>query len=343
MVKMEDVARRARVSTSTVSHVLNGTRKVSAQTVDAVQQAVRELGYIPNTLARSLARSRTYTLGVAISALSNHYFSETVHAIETECARHGLMMLFADTHDDPVQELRVVEALHHRRVDGILLAPSSDPERAALGYLRTHAIPTVLVDRLAAEGFDQVGVENRASTQALVTHLIGHGHQRIGMIAGHRGLSTTEERIEGYQQALSDANLKFDDRLLVNGQSNSESARRAALSLLALPVPPTAIMAANNLMTIGAMQALREAGVQVPDQMALVGFDDFDWADFFLPRLSVIAQPVKALGERAVQLLLQRIDDPDGERQSERLPATLRIRNSCGCPFGVPLKGIEPT
>ncbi|WP_110949584.1 LacI family DNA-binding transcriptional regulator [Pseudomonas bohemica] len=331
MVKMEDVARLARVSTSTVSHVLNGTRKVSPRTLDAVQQAVRELGYIPNTLARSLARSRTNTIGVAISALSNHYFSETVHAIETECERHGIMMLFVDTHDDPEQELRVVRALHHRRVDGILLAPSSDPERAALVYLQANAIPTVLVDRLAADGFDQVGVENRESTQALVAHLIGHGHQRIGMIAGHRGLSTTEERIEGYRQALSQAGLAFDEALLVNGESNSESARRAAATLLALAKPPSAIMAANNLMTIGAMHALRNANIAVPEQMALVGFDDFDWADLFLPRLSVIAQPVHALGARAVQLLLQRIDSPDGTRQSERLAATLRIRNSCGC------------
>ncbi|HXR00557.1 MAG TPA: LacI family DNA-binding transcriptional regulator, partial [Pseudomonas sp.] len=282
MVKMEDVARRARVSTSTVSHVLNGTRKVSPHTIEAVQQAVRALGYIPNTLARSLARSRTNTIGVAISALSNHYFSETVHAIETECARHGIMMLFVDTHDDPGQELRVVQALHHRRVDGILLAPSSDPQRAALAYLQANAIPTVLVDRMAFEGFDQVGVENRESTRELVAHLIGHGHRRIGMIAGHRGLSTTEERIEGYRQALADGGLVFEDALLVNGQSNSGSARVAACQLLGLPTPPSAILAANNLMTIGAMHALRDAQIAVPEQMALVGFDDFDWADFFL-------------------------------------------------------------
>jgi LacI family transcriptional regulator len=332
VVKMEDVARRARVSTSTVSHVLNGTRKVSPQTIEAVQQAVRALGYIPNTLARSLARSRTNTIGVAISALSNHYFSETVHAIETECARHGIMMLFVDTHDDPGQELRVVQALHHRRVDGILLAPSSDPQRAALAYLQANAIPTVLVDRMTFEGFDQVGVENRESTRELVAHLIGHGHRRIGMIAGHRGLSTTEERIEGYRQALADAGLVFEDALLVNGQSNSGSARVATRQLLGIPAPPSAILAANNLMTIGAMHALRDALIAVPEQMALVGFDDFDWADYFLPRLSVIAQPVQALGARAVQLLLQRIQTPDGTRLSERLAATLRIRNSCGCP-----------
>ncbi|WP_130909131.1 LacI family DNA-binding transcriptional regulator, partial [Pseudomonas antarctica] len=137
MVTMDDVASRAGVSTSTVSHVLNGTRKVSAATVQAVQRAIAELGYIPNTLARSLARSSTSTIGVAISALSNHYFSEMVHAIEAECTKHGFMMLFVDPRDDPEQELRVVAALHHRRVDGILLAPSTGSK--ALWFLQARA------------------------------------------------------------------------------------------------------------------------------------------------------------------------------------------------------------
>nr|WP_206379671.1 LacI family DNA-binding transcriptional regulator [Pseudomonas veronii] len=326
---MDDVASRAGVSTSTVSHVLNGTRKVSPATVQAVQRAIQELGYIPNTLARSLARSSTSTIGVAISALSNHYFSETVHAIETECAKHGYMMLFVDTHDDPEQELRVVTALHHRRVDGIVLAPSNGS--LALEYLKANEIPAVLVDRMMSEHFDQVGVENTQPTQALIEHLIAHGHRRIGFIAGRTGFSTTDERVAGYRAALHAAGLAFDPQLLVNGGSNSEPARQATVQLLGLSAPPTAIMAGNNLMTLGAMHALRDAQLEVPRQMALVGFDDFDWADFFVPRLSLIAQPVKALGARAVDLLLQRMASPDAPLQSVRLAPTLQLRNSCGC------------
>ena len=329
MVTMDDVASRAGVSTSTVSHVLNGTRKVSPATVQAVQRAIQELGYIPNTLARSLARSSTSTIGVAISALSNHYFSETVHAIETECAKHGYMMLFVDTHDDPEQELRVVTALHHRRVDGIVLAPSNGS--LALEYLKANEIPAVLVDRMMSEHFDQVGVENTQPTQALIEHLIAHGHRRIGFIAGRTGFSTTDERVAGYCAALHAAGLAFDPQLLVNGGSNSEPARQATVQLLGLAAPPTAIMAGNNLMTLGAMHALRDAQLEVPRQMALVGFDDFDWADFFVPRLSLIAQPVKALGARAVDLLLQRMASPDAPLQSVRLAPTLQLRNSCGC------------
>ncbi|WP_248730320.1 LacI family DNA-binding transcriptional regulator [Pseudomonas sp. MWU13-2517] len=329
MVTMDDVASRAGVSTSTVSHVLNGTRKVSPSTVQAVQRAIQELGYIPNTLARSLARSSTSTIGVAISALSNHYFSETVHAIETECAKHGYMMLFVDTHDDPEQELRVVTALHHRRVDGMVLAPSNGSK--ALDYLRANQIPTVLVDRMMSTQFDQVGVENAQPTQALIEHLIAHGHRRIGFIAGREGFSTTDERVAGYRAALHAAGLAFDPQLLVNGGSNTEPARRATAQLLGLAAPPTAIMAGNNLMTLGAMQALRDAQIEVPGQMALVGFDDFDWADFFVPRLTLIAQPVQALGARAVDLLLQRMAAPDAPTQSVRMAPTLQLRHSCGC------------
>nr|WP_218580412.1 LacI family DNA-binding transcriptional regulator [Pseudomonas sp. Q1] len=326
---MDDVASRAGVSTSTVSHVLNGTRKVSPVTVQAVQRAIEELGYIPNTLARSLARSSTSTIGVAISALSNHYFSETVHAIETECAKHGYMMLFVDTHDDPEQELRVVTALHHRRVDGMVLAPSNGSK--ALDYLRVNQIPTVLVDRMMSEQFDQVGVDNAQPTQALIAHLIAHGHRRIGFIAGREGFSTTDERVAGYRAALQAAGLPFDPQLLVNGGSNTQPARQATAQLLGLAAPPTAIMAGNNLMTLGAMHALRDAHIAVPGQMALVGFDDFDWADFFVPRLTLIAQPVQALGARAVDLLLQRMARPDAPTQSVRLAPTLRLRHSCGC------------
>ncbi|KRP66929.1 LacI family DNA-binding transcriptional regulator [Pseudomonas orientalis] len=329
MVTMDDVARRAGVSTSTVSHVLNGTRKVSPATVQAVQQAIQALGYAPNTLARSLARSSTSTIGVAISALSNHYFSETVHAIETACARHGYMMLFVDTHDDPEQELRVVTALHQRRVDGIVLAPSNGS--LALDYLRANAIPAVLVDRMMSEQFDQVGVENSQATQALIAHLIAHGHRRIGFIAGRAGFSTTDERVAGYQAALQAAGLGFDPQLLVNGGSNTEPARQATVQLLSLAAPPTAIMAGNNLMTLGAMQALRDAHIDVPGQMALVGFDDFEWADFFLPRLTLIAQPVQQLGARAVELLLHRMATPTAPKHSVRLAPRLHVRNSCGC------------
>jgi LacI family transcriptional regulator len=332
LAKMEDVAREANVSLTTVSHVLNGTRKVNPETAAAVKEAMRKVGYVPNTLARALAGAASSTIGVAVSALTNHYFSESVRAIEAECARHGLMMFFADTHDDPQQELKVVQSLHQRQVDGIVLAPTRDPGLRTMEYLRANKIASVLIDRTIPCEFDQVGVENKLSSMELVSHLIKeHGHRRIGLISGAAGLSTTDERIAGYRGALKKTGLPFDAGLIRCGESSLEPARLATTQLLGLDNPPTAIMAANNLMTIGTMHALRDAHIDVPKKMALVGFDDFDWADYFSPRLTVMAQPLEELGARSVQLLIKRINAPDEKPRIVKLAPSLRLRNSCGC------------
>jgi LacI family transcriptional regulator len=328
---MSDVARAAQVSVSTVSHVLNGTRKVDPETERLVREAIAQVGYVPNILARSLARSTTNTIGVAVPGITNHYFTDTVQAIEAECVKHGLMMLFVDTHDDPEQELRVVQALHERRVDGIVLAPTADPQGRVLSYLEESKVPTVLVDRIVSDRFDQVGVENIESMAILVNHLIGHGHRRIGFIAGAQAVSTSAERLKGYELALQRAGIPWDPSLVRKGQSMIEPARMVTRELLALPVPPTAVVAANNMMTIGAMRGLRDAGLSIPRQMALVGFDDFDWADYFEPRLTVMAQPGKEIGLRAVRLLLQRLKNADRKWQTVRLAPELRVRQSCGC------------
>ncbi len=328
---MDDVARAAQVSVSTVSHVINGTRKVHAETTHKVEQAIAALGYIPNSLARSLARSATSTIGVAIPALSNHYFAETVQAIDTECAKHGLMMMLTDTHDDPALELRVIQSLHQRRVDGILFAPSSGPDSPALQYLKANQIPTVLVDRLHGQDFDQVGVENVQSTARMIAHLIEHGHRRIGFLSGTPASSTSSERLEGYHLALEHAGIAFDASLVECGFSGIKPAQLATQRLLSLPTPPTAIMASNNLMVIGAMHTLRDQHLQVPQDMALVGFDDFDWAAFFNPRLTVVRQPLEQQGSLAVQLLVQRIETPERLHAVHRLSPELMIRDSCGC------------
>jgi LacI family transcriptional regulator len=328
---MDDVARAARVSVSTVSHVINGTRKVHSETVQKVELAIAALGYIPNTLARSLARSATSTIGVAIPALSNHYFAETVRAIDTECTQHGLMMLLTDTHDDPEQELRVVRSLHQRRVDGILFAPSSDPQQRALQYLRDKQVPTVLVDRLQGQDFDQVGVENTQSTARMVQHLIDHGHRRIGFVSGTPASATSAERLQGYRQALQGAGIAFDAELVVCGFSGIQPAQRATQQLLDLAAPPSALVAANNLMTIGALHTLKDRGMQVPQHVALVGFDDFDWAGFFTPRLTVVSQPLEQQGKLAVQMLMRRIQGSTDAPEILRLTPTLMLRESCGC------------
>ncbi len=332
MATIVDVARRAGVSVSTVSHVVNHTRTVSPQTTRSVEQAIAAVGYTPNTIARSLARSATNSVGIAISAISNPYFSDIICAIETECARLGMMVFLSDTQEDPALELRVVQALHQRRVDGIILAPSADPERKALRYLEQSGVPCVLVDRLLSSRFDRVGVQNRWAMDLLVSHLIGHGHRRIGLIAGQPGFATTLERIDGYRAALRAHGLPWDDDLVHAGNPTVASAAAATAKLLALPQPPTALATGNNLATIGAVQAIRAAGLRVPADLALAGFDDFEWASCFEPRLTVIAQPCQEIGRRAAALLVERIKGADARKRSIRLKPTLIIRNSCGCP-----------
>jgi LacI family transcriptional regulator len=324
-----DVARLAGVATSTVSHVLNRTRFVSAATTLAVEDAVRAVGYTPNTLARALARSTTNTVGLAISASANRYFSDIINAIEEECAKLGMMVLLANTRDDPEQEIKVVAALHGRRVDGIILAPSGNPQRA-LAYLRDNAIPAVMVDRLPSPDFDGVGVENHDSMALLVQHLVCNGHRRIGLVAGQAGFTTTSERVEGFRAGLGRNGLPVDEALISPGHIDLRTAGAAAHRMLARPEPPTAFVGGNNLTTIGIMHALRDAGLRVPTDIALVGFDDFEWSDYFAPRLTVMAQPCRDIGLRAASRLKHRIGHAASAPGIERLKPVLIVRDSCG-------------
>ena len=327
-----DVARKAGVSVSTVSHVINRTRRVMPETTRLVEAAIESIGYRPNTLARSLKTASSKSVGIAISAISNPYFSDIICAIETECARIGLMVFLSDTQDDPERELAVVQSLHQRRVDGIILAPSPDPWRRALNYLEIVGIPCVLVDRLPNPKFDQVGVENRQAMELLIGHVASFGHARIGFIAGHPGFETTLERIDGYKSALARRELAFDPSLLVTGSASTASAMASTHALLSLARPPTAIATGNNMATIGAMRAIRALGLRAPKDLSIVGFDDFEWADCFEPRLTLLAQPCEEIGRRAAALLVERIACPDGERRTIRLAAALRLRDSCGPP-----------
>ena len=329
MTSIVDVARKAGVSVSTVSHVVNGTRRVAPATAGAVQAAIDAVGYRPNGLARALKTATTQTIGIAMSAIVNTYFSDIICAIERECARLGMMVFLADTQDEPERELAVVAALHQRRVDGVILAPSADPERRALAYLRDAGVPCVLVDRTPDPSFDQVGVNNREAMRALVDHVAGLGHRRIAYIGGHPGFETTLERILGYRDSLRRCGAPFDARYLVAGAATTDAAAAGALALLSLPDPPTAFIAGNNMTTIGAMRALRARGLRVPHDVSLAGFDDFEWADCFEPRLTLVAQPCAELGARAASLLMERIANPQGARRTIRLEANLILRESC--------------
>jgi len=329
---MTEVARAAGVSVSTVSHVVNGTRLVAPKTRERVHQAMRVLGYQHHRTARSLAAGSNQTIGLAITAASNPYWVELIQGIDGEATRAGLNLIIVDTRDDARHESAAVANLLAHHIEGLVIAPADGWRDLTLPLLRDHPIPYVVVDRIDPElRVDQVGVENEAATAAVIDHLISIGHTRIGMVAGIPGLSTSTERLRGYHLAHQRANLPVDPELIRAGSSSSEGGRKAAWELLDLPEPPTAVFAANNNMTIGALAAFRAAGVKVPRDLAVAAFDDFAWADLFSPGLTTVAQPSAAIGARAVQLLLRRMNDPGSPPQAIRLPAEIMHRESCGC------------
>lgn len=337
MVTMSDVARAANVSTTTVSHVINKTRTVLPETEKAVRAAIEVTGYAGDEIARSLRKGKTDTIGLAMSAISNPYFGDVVHAIERTASEAGYSLLLADTHDDPERERRAVTDLLSRRVDAMIVAPSADPT-AMLAQLARRAVPTVLIDRVPDEtrpGMDAIGVINDEPTASLVDHLASHGHRRIATIISRPGLTTTEERLDGYRTGLARNGLRPDPQLVQTGlDSDGDHTAEGVRRLLQLPEPPTAIVLGNNQVTISTMAALRALRLEVPGDMALAVFDDFPWADFFHPRLTAISQPVDELGQGAVTLLLDRMRDHDLPARHIRLAPTLARRESCGCATG---------
>ncbi len=326
---MQDVALAAGVSLATVSHVLNETRFVRPDTVELVRKAIRETGYTPNTLARALVRNSSSSVGLVFSWIANPYFSDIICSIESECYDAGISVLFSDTNDDPEKELKVIQDLHQRRVDGIFFAPSPDPLDRSFEYLVANEIPAVLVDRMPDKPFDKVGVDNSKALYLLVDHLAGHGYKKIGFVPGHEGYDTTHERIQGFSARMHHHGL--DPGVRIASPCNTTEEATAQVEQLLTRGQLDAIITGNNLSTIGAMKALRHLGLRVPRDIALVGIDDFEWADSFEPRLTVIAQPCQDIGRNAAALMNSRIENPTGPIRTVRLEPRLVIRESCGC------------
>jgi len=334
---MADVARLAGVSTSTVSHVVNGTRQVNPVTAGLVRRAIEQLGYHRNTVARALATSRTMTVGLGVPVTRNTTFTALVEVIERELAAAGYTVMLHDTHDDPLVQDRVVRQLLELRADGIILAPAPDPRpidgsrSPALRRAIDGGLPVVLIDRFSDEDCDQVSSDNTAPVRMLTEHLATLGHRRIAVITGLAGLSTTDERIRGYLDAVAIGGLDPDPGLVVRGESNVQIAGAAVRALFDGVDRPTAVVSLNNVMTIGAMRALVGLGLRVPQDVALVCFDDFEWAELFAPRLTAVEQDLTAMGSSAVAMLLARIADPAAATRRVRVAPAFHHRDSCGC------------
>lgn len=334
MVRMSDVAQAAGVSVTTVSHVLNNTRPVSDALRQRVMAAVAASGYTTNGIARALATRNTMLIGVVMSFLSNPFFAPLVSAIEKTARRNGYTLLLTDNHENATDEATQVRIMLDRRVDGVILAPASARPEPLLDVLTSRNTPAVLVDRFADQRFDEVGVENVEPTANLVRHFAERGHTRIAFVSGRAGLSTTVERLAGYRLGLDRAGLAYDRRLVRSGSSRIEPATEAVKALLKVPDPPTALIPANNAMTVGVLRGLRELGVRVPDDVAIAAFDDIAWADLMSPSLTAVAQPIPDMGNIAAKLLIKRITGYDGPSERVTLPPKFQHRQSCGCAAG---------
>jgi LacI family transcriptional regulator len=329
MVTMRDVARLAGVSITTVSHVVNDTRPVAADTRDRVLAAVEQTGYTGDAIARSLVTGGTRTIGLALPLTGNSHAPTLIAAVEAAATAAGYTLILADTHDDEEPEGVALRALRSRRVDGILLTPT--PADGAPAELRRLGVPTVLLDRVPEHtGADQVGPENVQSTSDLVRHLGELGHRRIAMVTAPAAISTSAERLLGYRLGLGRAKLVWDPELVASGPAAAATAEMA--SLLHLPVPPTAVVAGDGVVLLGVLRAARHLGRRVGTDLAVVAHDDVEWADLVDPAITTTAQPVEQIATTAVRLLIDRIADPDRPASIIRIPPTMVHRQSCGCP-----------
>ena len=329
MATIRDVARLAGVSVATVSHVINGTRPVAPETAARVWKAIKELDYHPNAVARSLRTRTTHAIGVVVSDITNPFFATLVRGAEDAALEAGYSIIVCNSDEDLQKEDLYVNMLRRRRMDGLLIAPVRDGASPAVRELAQSGITFVFVDR-KAKGIeaDAVLSDNVRGAYLATKHLIERGHERIGIILGIKGATTTEERFRGYRKALEEHDLAVDERLVVYGGYRADGGQEALSGLLSLPDRPSAVFSTNNLMTLGALRELRQRCIKIPGEMAIVGFDELEWAELVEPPLTVVSQRPYEIGYRAVKLLLERIRNPDLEPREIRVPVDLRIRGT---------------
>lgn len=330
MSTISQVARRAGVSSTTVSHVLNNTRFVSQETRQRVLAACAELGYQPNALARSLRRGETHTLGLVLPDSANPFFAEIGRAIEEAAFGQNYSVILCNTEGNPTVEELYITVLVQKHVDGIIFVSTGEKTEAFQSLLNS-GLPAVLVDRDIPElNLDAVLVDNIQGGKLAAEHLVRLGHRRIACITGPSHLTPSALRKVGFEQALFEAGYPLDPALTLPGDFHPDSGYQATRTLLQFSKPPSAIFVSNDLMAIGVLNAAQELGCRVPEDISVVGFDDIELASFTVPPLTTLAQPKKDIGRMAIDLLLRRIRERDLPAQRELLPMTLITRKSSG-------------
>jgi DNA-binding LacI/PurR family transcriptional regulator len=293
-----------------------------------VHEAVAALHYRPNRAARNLRKRVVQIVGLVISDIQNPFFTSVVRGIEHVLEEQGYTLLVSSTDEDPKREMLHLATLSAEGVAGIILAPTKSDSEELRRFIR-HGPPTVVIDRTVAKmPVDTVKVNNEAGAFRAISHLIELGHRRIGLISGPDQITTAYERKVGYRRALEAANILIESDYIQVSDFRQSGGYAAMMRLLDLSQPPTAILTANNLMTLGALQAIHDRNLKIPQDIAIVGFDDMPWASSLQPPLTAVAQPTYELGIAAAQLLLERIHDAEGAVRQVILETELVVRAS---------------
>lgn len=329
---IKTVADRAGVSTATVSHVINNTRYVSDETKQKVYQAMEELDYRPNFVARSLRSQKSKTIGLIVPMLpsdtSNFFFMTVAQGIQYALKQHGYHLLLSNnTTEDTEEEMEQIRLFNSQLIDGLILASCAND----VGYLKDIVggqYPVVFIDRKPGNyNGDFVTADSYGGTYEAVEKLILKGHRRIGFMTGGLGITTSDERFSGYKNALKQHGIEFDPSLVRISPASFENGYESARQLLAED-NLTALFIANNVLTMGAVMCLQERRIRIPEDLAVIGFDDYDWTKITTPPLSVIRQPAYEIGVKAAEVMLNRIDKPAVKYRKHRLKTTLVARGS---------------
>ena len=329
-VTMKDIAKEASVSVATVSHVINETKKISEDTRNKVLAVVNKYNYVPNSAAKNLRKQSTKTAGLVVSSFPDSFVTEMIFGIEERAKEMGYNLLLVNTSEDSEYEKKTINLLHSKLVDGIILSPTSGDIQYLQDYTKSK-FPIVMVNRYDSRiNTPRVIGDNFQLGYDATTHLLDHGHKKIGFIYGFPNVSTTVDRCKGYNEALDQYQIPFNENYMAQGFATVKGGASAVQQLLKMDKDITALFVQNDLMTIGVIGRIKELGLSIPNDIAIIGFGDFSSSHIIQPPITTIVLPPETIGRTAFDVLLNKINNPNYMNHIE-LPPSLIIRKSCGC------------
>jgi LacI family transcriptional regulator len=337
MATIHDVAQDAGVSPTTVSRYLNHRIELPPATSARIDAAIAKLDYRPNLLAKRLSTGKTEAVGLVTPEIREPFFAELASAFEDEADRHGYTVFISSTRSDRKREIASLERLHDRHVDGLVLLTNTPDDGTLAGLIGRRRNVVLLDEDIPGVSAPRLFVQNTEGAEVATRHLIEAGHSRIAYLGGPHGLFSVVERHDGFRRAMTAAGIPVRPEYVALGSFDPVLARAATLKFLALPEPPTAIFASSDYLAIGAVTGLREAGISVPEQVSLIGFDDMPFGALLTPPLTAVRQPVDQLGRQGFLTLLQLLNG-EAPPAIQRLPVELIRRQSVGAPRTSPLQ-----